>query len=182
MNMIITHKAAVAEFGSPYRINKEIKANRLFRVARGFYSDTRYVDPYVLCAMRYPGAIVTMDSAFYLHGLTDRVPDKVHLATARGATRITDAGVVQRFSEDRLLNPGKTVIERDGAKIQVYGRERMLIELMRASASMAPDYYAELIGAYRRIVDELDLYAVEEYMEMFERSGYMADILQREVL
>ena len=69
MNMIITHKAAVAEFGSPYRINKEIKANRLFRVARGFYSDTRYVDPYALCAMRYPGAIVTMDSAFYLHGL-----------------------------------------------------------------------------------------------------------------
>ena len=45
MNMIITHKAAVAEFGSPYRINKEIKANRLFRVARGFYSDTRYADP-----------------------------------------------------------------------------------------------------------------------------------------
>ena len=82
MNMIITHKAAVAEFGSPYRINKEIKANRLFRVARGFYSDTRYADPYALCAMRYPGAIVTMDSAFYLHGLTDRVPDKVHLATA----------------------------------------------------------------------------------------------------
>lgn len=99
-----------------------------------------------------------------------------------GATRITDVGVVQRFSEDRLLNPDKTVIERDGAKIQVYGRERMLIELMRASASMAPDYYAELIGAYRRIVDELDLYVVEEYMEMLERNGYMADILQREVL
>ena len=182
MNMIITHKAAVAEFGSPYRINKEVEANRLFRVARGFYSDTRYVDPYVLCAMRYPGAIVTMDSAFYLHGLTYRVPDKVHLATARGATRITDAGVVQRFSEDRLLDPGKTVIERDGAKIQVYSRERMLIELMRASASMAPDYYTELIGTYRRIVGELDLYAVDEYMERFERSGYMADILQREVL
>ena len=45
MNMIITHKAAVAEFGSPYRINKEIEADRLFRVARGFCSDTRYVDP-----------------------------------------------------------------------------------------------------------------------------------------
>ena len=52
-----------------------------------------------------------------------------------------------------MLNPGKTVIERDGAKIQVYGRERMLVELMRASASMAPGYYAELIGAYRRIAD-----------------------------
>lgn len=137
--MIVSHKTAVAEFGSPYRINKEIKAGRLFRVARGFYSDTRHVDPYALCAVRYPGAIVTMDSAFYLHGLADWVPDKVHLATARGATRITDVGVVQRFSDDRL-NPGKTVIERDGAEIQIYGRERMLVELMRASASMAPDY------------------------------------------
>ncbi len=180
--MIIAHEAAVAEFGSPYRINGEIQVGRLFRVARGFYSDTRHVDPYALCVMRYPGAIVTMDSAFYLHGLTDRVPDKVHHVTTRSATRITDVGVVQRFSEDRLLNLSKTVIERNGSKIQVYNRERMLIELMRASASMAPDYYAELIGSYRRIADELDLYAVEEYMEMFERNGYMADILQREVL
>lgn len=180
--MIIAHGAAVAEFGSPYRINKEIEAGRLFRVARGFYSDTRYVDPYALCAVRYPGAIVTMDSAFYLHGLTDRVPDKIHLATSRRATRISDPDVVQRFSEERLLDAGKTVIERNGAKIPIYSRERMLVELMRASASMAPDYYTELVGAYRRIADDLDLYAVEEYMGMFERSGYMADILQREVL
>lgn len=180
--MIITHEAAVAEFGSPYRINKEIEAGRLFRVARGFYSDRRHADPYALCAMRYPAAIVTMDSAFYLHSLTDRVPDRVHLVTTRGATRIADAGVAQHFSENRLLDPGKTTIERDGAKIRVYSRERMLVELMRASASMAPDYYAEIIGSYRRIADELDLYAVEEYMDMFERNGYMADILQREVL
>ena len=180
--MILTHEAAVAEFGSPYRINKEIKAGRLFRVARGFYSDARHVDPYALCAVRYPDAIVTMDSAFYLHGLTDRVPDKVHLATSRRATRISDPGVAQRFSEDRLLDPGKITVERSGARIPIYSRERMLVELMRTSASMAPDYYAELIDAYRRIADDLDLYAVEEYMEMFERSGYMADILQREVL
>lgn len=180
--MIITHGAAVAEFGSPYRINKEIKAGRLFRVARGFYSDRRHVDPYALCALRYPGAIVTMDSAFYLHGLTDRVPGEVHLVTARGATRISDPGVVQHFSESRLFGPGMTVIERDGARVKVYGRERMLVELMRASAVMAPDYYAELIGSYRRIADELDLYAVEEYMNMFDRNGFMADILQREVL
>ncbi len=180
--MIITHEAAVAKFGSPYHINKEVEAGRLFRVARGFYSDSRHADPYALCAMRYPGAIVTMDSAFYLHGLTDRVPDKVHLATARGATRISDPGVVQHFAEDRLLGPGKTLVERNGAQIQVYSRERMLVELMRASASMASDYYAELIGSYRRIVDELDIYVVEEYMDMFERNGYMAYILQREVL
>ena len=182
MSLIITHETAVKKFGSLYRINKEIEAGKLFRVARGFYSDKRHVDPYVLCAMRYPGAIVTMDSAFYLHSLTDRVSDKVHLATARSATRISDPGVVQHFSEDRLLDPGKVVIKRDGMEIKIYSRERMLIELMRASASMAPDYYAELISSYRRIVDELDLYAVEEYMEMFERNGYMADILQREVL
>ena len=180
--MIITHEAAVAKYGSPYRINKEIEAGRLFRVARGYYSDVRHADPYALCAVRYPGAIVTMDSAFYLHGLTDRVPDRVYLVTARGATRVSDPGVVQRFSEDRLLNPGKTTIRRSGADIQVYSRERMLVELMRASASMAPDYYAELIGSYRRLVDELDLYAVEEYMDLFERNGYMATILQREVL
>ena len=67
-------------------------------------------------------------------------------------------------------------------QVSVYNRERMFVELMRASASKAPDYYAELIGSYRKIANELDLYAVEEYMDMFERNSYMAVILQREVL
>jgi len=43
-----------------------------------------------------------MDSAFYLHGLTDVVPEMVHVATARNSTRIKDARVRQYFMESAL--------------------------------------------------------------------------------
>ena len=178
----MTHNAAVVKFGSPYRINKEIESGNLYRLARGYYSDTQYVDPHILCAMRYPNSIVTMDSAFYLHGLTDRIPDKVHLISARGTTKISDSNVVQHFSEKHFLNHGMIVIKRNGFDIKIYNRERMLVELMRVSKSMPLDYYSELIGSYRKIVNELDLYTVEEFMAMFKRNKYMNEILQREVL
>lgn len=180
--MIITYKKAVSEFGSSYRIKREVEAGRLFQVARGFYSDRRHVDPYALYALKYPNAIVTLDSAFFLHGLTDVVPDKVHLATSRSATRIPFHNVVQHFAKNRLLTSGKETIKRDDVEVPLYSRERMLVELMRLSASMPLDYYSELIRAYRKISEELDMHAVEQYIELFERKDYMFDILQREVL
>ena len=180
--MIITRERAVERYGSDYRIAKELEAGRLHRVAHGYYSDRRHEDPYALAALRYPGATVTMDSAFFLHGLTDVIPERVHLATSRSATRISDPAVVQHFSEDRLLEAGRTHIERDGAHIPIYSRERMLVELMRRSRSMPLDYYREIMGSYRRIADELDIREIEDLIGLYERSGFMFDILQREVL
>lgn len=180
--MIFTYDSAVARFGNSYHINKEIKAGRLFRIARGFYSTNKHEDPYAVCALRYPNAVVTADSAFYLQGLTDVVPDRIHLATARNTTRITDPKVVQHFAEPRLLNAGKEMMCRSDVSFPVYSKERLLIEVMRSSASMPFDYYSELIGSFRKIIDDLDIRAIEEYMALFERNGFMGAILQREVL
>ena len=180
--MLITHETAIEQYGSPYRIDREVTAGNLFKVARGIYSDVRNADPYAIAALRYPKAIVTMDSAFYLHGLTDFVPMQVHLATLRNATRIKDPSIVQSFSSEKTFGMGKVTIERSGTSISIYSRERMLVELMRASSSMPLDYYKEIVASYRRIVEELDLRAVEDYMAAFERNGYMFEILRKEVL
>lgn len=110
------------------------------------------------------------------------MPDEVHLATSRSATRISAPGVVRHFSKEVLLSPGEETISRDGVAIRIYSRERMLVELMRSAASMPLDYYCELIASYRKIAGELDLYAVVDYIGLFERNNYMLDILQKEVL
>lgn len=182
MNMILSYQEAKERHGSAYQINKEVQAGRLYKPARGFYSDTPHCDPYALAALRHPHAIVTMDSAFYIHGLTDVMPGKVHLATLRNATRIADPGVVQYFSEGRLFEPGCTEVERAGVRVRIYSRERMLVELMRNASSMPLDYYKEIVGSYRKLADELDIRAVEDHMALFERNDFMFDILQKEVL
>ena len=62
----------------------------LYKLDRGIYSDRPYVPFVEIAAKRYPNAVVTLDSAFYYQGLTDVVPDVLHLATDRKASRIAD--------------------------------------------------------------------------------------------
>lgn len=66
--------------------------------------------------------------------------------------------------------------------ICVYNKERLLVEVMRRQATLPLDYYKEIIASYRRIVEDLDLRLVEDYMSLFKRQDAMFDILQREVL
>lgn len=178
----MTYQEALRYFGSDYQLASAVKQGRLRKPKRGLYSISEDVSPYAAAAKLYPHAVVTMDSAFYIHGLTDVVPSKIHLATKRNATRIKDPDIRQYFTEKRLLEPGSTLMEYDGAEIRIYTPERMLVELMRNAATLSPDYYKEIINEYRRRVNELDIRAVEDLMDLFKRTDTMFDILQKEVL
>ncbi len=80
---------------------------------------------------KYPNAIITLDNAFYYYGLTDVIPNKYYLATKQKARPIKDNNVVQIFSTDELLEIGKIQVEIDGMLVNMYDRERLLIELIR---------------------------------------------------
>lgn len=179
--MLFTYSDMIGEYGSAYQIGKAVDSGAVFKVARGVYSDERNPDPLaVVCAVR-PDAVVTMDSSFYLHGLTDVVPDAVHIATPRGSTRVSRIGrerVRQHFMEPRLMAGG--VVESGG--IRFFGRERMLVELLRCSAGIPPDYYRELIASYRKIADELDMRLVEDCIDLYAHADSIFDKLQKEVL
>lgn len=168
--------------GSKYRLSQALESGLLHKITRGIYSADRHPNPYLVASALYPEAVVTMDSAFFIHGLTDVAPDRVHLATRRNATRIRLRGVKQHFLEDAIFEAGVQELEYEGSSIRIYGLERMLVELMRSSASMPLDYYKEIIGQYRRKVEVLDLAQVEDYLDLFDRNERMFDILQREVL
>ena len=72
-------------------------------------------------------------------------------------------------------------INIDGNNVNIYDRERLLIELIRKRASIPFDYYKEIIRNYRQISDELDMYKIEQYVSLFKNEVNLFDILQREV-
>ena len=109
-----------------------------------------------------------MDSAFYLHGLTDVVPELVHVATPHNSTRIRDSGV--------------QAMESGGYAVRAFSWERMLVELLRNAGTLPMDYYRELIGSYRRIASELDMREAEDCLALYRRSGSLFDMMQREML
>lgn len=180
--MLFTYVDMLEKYGSAYQINRAVNSGSLFKVARGLYSDERHPNPNAVACALYPCAVITMDSAFYFHGLTDVVPEIVHVATPRNSTRIRNAVFRQYFMETKFMRCGVTSAEADGTVIRVFSKERMLVELLRNVALLPMDYYKELIGSYRRMVDALDMREVEDCMALYSRADSLFEMLQREVL
>ena len=63
----------------------------------------------------------------------------------------------------------------------MYDKERLLIELIRKRRQIPFDYYKEIIANYREIVDELDMYKIEQYLSLFKNDLNLSETLQREV-
>ena len=122
-----------------------------------------------------------MDSAFYYYNLTDVIPQKVYLATNRNSNKINDENIVQIFMSKDILDKGKIEIDINGNKVNIYNRERLLIELIRKRASIPFDYYKEIIENYRKISNELEMYKIEEYLALYKNEVNIANTLIREV-
>ena len=126
-----TRTECLKEYGSDYFINQMVAEGKLFRVDKGIFSEIEHVPELALLSYKYPKAIITMETAFYLYGYTDEVPDICTMATKREAAPISDYRVKQIFMPKELLSLGATTMDYKGYAIQIFDKERMLIELVR---------------------------------------------------
>lgn len=179
--MVYTYKEILNIYGSRYKVERALKDRIIFKLDRGVYSDKDITNSLVVISKKYEGSIITMDSAFYFYDLTDVIPNKVHIATSRNARKINDLNVIQYYLKDEILNQGKTKVLVNDDDINIYDKERLLIELIRKRASIPFDYYKEIINNYRLISDELAVYKLEEYLSLFKNGVRIFDILQKEV-
>ena len=139
--MIYNYKEIKEKYKTNYKINKAIKDKELYKIEKNIYSDTKNVNYLEMISKKYPNAIFTMDSAFYFHNLTDVIPSKINLAIERNSSRIKDEKINQVLTIKKLFEIGKMQMIVEGAIINVYDKERMLIELIRNKNQIAFDYY-----------------------------------------
>ena len=149
---------------------------------KGFILIQKQVSDLEIIAFKYPYAVFTMNSAFYYYGLTDVIPERFYLATNRNATKIHSNNIKQFFYHENILQVGITTIIYQNVKIQIYDKERMLIELIRNKNTLPFDYYKEIIESYRKIIYELDIEKIQEYILLFPKSDYIMNVIQLEVL
>ena len=180
--MLYGYDDMLRRYGSAYQIGKAEDSGAVYKIARELYSDERRPDPNAVACSLWPQAVLTMDSAFYLHGLTDVVPELVHVATPRNSTRIRDARIRQYFMEPALMSVGVEMTGVEESVIRAFTLERMLVELLRNAGALPLDYYKELIASYRKIAGDLDMREVEDCMALYKRADSLFDMMQREVL
>lgn len=132
----------------------------MFQLEKGIYSDSKRASEEEILVKKYPNAIFTMDSAFYHYGLTDTIPEHAHLATDRDASKMKDDRVKQCFFPKEVLELGVVKELQADYEIKIYSKERMLIEVVRNKSKLPYDYYKEIIGRYRKLVNEMDIQEV----------------------
>ena len=80
-----------------------------------------------------------------------------------------------------ILRIGLTETEYKGFNIRIYDRERMLIELVRYKSKLPYNYYKEIIGNYRRILQQLNHESIRDYAEAMPKCGMIIRTLKSEV-
>ncbi len=146
------------------------KKNEYFRVARGIYSDNMYYDMLEVYSLRFPYGIFTMNTLFSIYGMTDYFIDDFHIATKRGSRKISDDKVVQHWQSRHLFNIGRTKTVYNGIEINVYDKERLLIELFRNSNNVSRRVYKQVIKYYRDYLNTgFKVYQYQKYCEEFIR-------------
>ena len=99
------------EYGSDYMIQQKVDAGALFKIGKGIYSEDKHVPELAVIAYKYPNAVVTMRSAFYMHGLTDVIPDEYDLSTDRNASKIREKNIKQYFVQSDFLEQWTETVE-----------------------------------------------------------------------
>ena len=61
--------------------------------------------------------------------------------------------IEQIFMANHFFEIGKSQVNYNNVQINIYNKERMLIELIRKKKQIPFDYYKEIISNYRAIVD-----------------------------
>ena len=116
-----------------------------------------------------------------MYGLTDEVPDACSMATKREAAPIADNRVKQVFMPKELLGLGTTTMDYQGYDIQIFDRERLLVELVRYKSKLPFAYYKEVLGNYRRILPQLNSEKIRDYAEAVPKSDMVIRTLKTEV-
>ncbi len=179
--MILNYTECIREYGNDYQLEKALAEERIYRIEPGIYSTKRYPTELEIIMKKYPEVILTGEYAFYHHGLTDTIPEKYYVATKAKAAKLSDYRIVQIYVKTELLMLGVIEKEISGVTVKIYDRERMLIELLRNKNTMPYDLYKEIIGNYRKIIEELQIWRIQEYADIFPKSKLIKKALEEEV-
>ena len=179
--MVYNYKEILEKYKSDYNLKKALDNKEVYKIENGLYSDYPNISFLKKIAKKYPYAIISGMSAYYFYGLTNVIPEKITVCTGRNSTYINNDEIKQIRMIDKLYKLGIVKFDYVGTSINIYNKERLLIDLARNKNRMGYDLYKEIVSNYRKIVDELDMSLIEDYLNYFNDGNRIYQILMSEV-
>lgn len=180
--MINNYKNTIKKYGSDYRIKQAVENGELFKLDSGLYSDKERISDLEFLSFSRPDGVFTMKTAFFIYGLTDEIPDIYDMAIDRlsSKTKYKRCKVKYYYQPKEILNIGKINYKYNGNQINIYDKERLLIELFRYYTKLPFDFYKEIINSYRKI--DIDFEKLQKYISKITKSNRIYDKVILEIL
>ena len=67
--MLKSRDECLKEYRSNYFVDELVRSKKLFKIEKGIYSDNKNVPLLAVLSFKYPNAVITMQTAFYIYGL-----------------------------------------------------------------------------------------------------------------
>ena len=161
--------------------NKQRQSTRLLWGVYGEAGD----DSFSAHMLRYPNAVVTLDTALSIYGIIDEWLNPPYaLSFPIGYRTVKDKSVAQIWDGDEFRLLGAKRIERDGVSFLCHDIERLLIELWRRERRLPRDIMAKAIFWYRAKANsgELNLPKLREYISKMPKGSIYSERLRKEIL
>ncbi len=166
-----------------YFLTKMIEKKQINRISRGYYGLVNYnVDEYYKIISMSEKAVFSMNTALYLHNLSDRTPliFDITVPYYYGGSLRKNKNVNLYFVNTSILDLGKIeIISPFGMKIKVYDKERTICDIVKNRNHMDIEIFSKAIKKYinsdDKNLNKLMKYAkklkienkIREYMEVF---------------
>ncbi len=154
------------------------------RLLRGVYGSEEE-DTFDAYLLRYPSAVVTLETALSLYGITDEwIAPPFTLSFAIGYRPIKDETVAQIWDSNELRLLGTARMERNGIPYLCHDIERLLIELWRREKHIPRETMSKAVFWYRNKANsgELNLPKLREYISKMPKGNIYAERLRKEIL
>ena len=185
VSMIYSYNELFQKLGGYYQLKKALNTGAYKKVSHGMYTDdSPFLSELETIFVRYPNAILSLQSAFFFYDLSDFIPEKYVVVTPQKSHRINDNKVTQIYLTNEILNIGKIVVNTKYGTINIYDIERMLIELFRLKSKCSYPYFKEVVGNYRKLAIEgkIDVNKLMEYCSMFKNGNNLKKRIQDIIL
>ena len=163
-------------------LSRYVKKHNLIQVVRGFYAREDWiVDPYLIFQYTYPQFIYSFNSAIYLHGLGDILPNYLEVTgpfNYRPMSKNRDDVVTHTDTVDESYNLGITDIKTSlGNVVRVYDKEKTICDLIKHKDKIEFEVYVKALTRYARSKDK-DINKLMRYAQIMKIENKVRDQME----
>ena len=163
-------------------LSRYVKKHNLIQIVRGFYAGEDWiVDPYIIFQYTYPQFIYSFNSAIYLHGLGDILPNYLEVTgpfNYRPMSKNRDDVMTHTDTVDESYNLGITDIKTSlGNVVRVYDKEKTICDLIKHKDKIEFEVYVKALTRYARSKDK-DINKLMRYAQIMKIENKVRDQME----